>query len=96
MTFPIIGVSTEGLIAVINRKAKSLSINGENIEVGKEINKYFSPNAKEKIISTLQTNTTQTIKGCHVSEITYDIDVMPLSGNFRHKGVILSLKQVEN
>jgi len=96
LTLPVIGVSAEGLIAVINREAGSLSINGNDIEIGREISDYFSPKVKEKIISTLQTNTTQTIKGCHVSEITYDIDVMPLSGNFRHKGVILSLKQVEN
>jgi len=95
MTFPIIGVSAEGLIAVINREAGSLSINGNDIEIGREVSDYFSPKVKEKIISTLQTNTIQTIKGCHVSEITYDIDVMPLSGRFRGKGVILSLKQVE-
>ena len=96
LTLPVIGVSAEGLIAVINREAESLSINGNDIEIGREINDYFSPKVKEKIISTLQTNTTQTIKDYQVSGITYDIDVMPLSGNFHDKGVILSLKQVEN
>lgn len=74
----------------------TLSINGNDIEIGREINDYFSPSAVEKIISTLQTNTTQTIKDYQVSETTYDIDVTPLSGRFRDKGVILSLKQVEN
>lgn len=93
---PIIGVSAEGFIAVINRKAKSLSINGESIEIGKEINDYFSDNVKEKIVSTLETHTTQIIKNYQVSGIDYDIDVTPLSGRFRGRGVILSLKQVEN
>ena len=96
LTLPIIGVSAEGLIAVINREAKSLSINGQGIEIGKEINDYFSPVVKEKIISTLETDTTQIIKDYQVSGIAYDIDVTPLSGKFRDKGVILSLKEVEN
>ena len=93
LTFPIIGVSTEGLIAVINREAESLSINGNDIEIGREINDYFSPKVKEKIISALQTNTTQTIKDYQISGIDYDIDVTPLSRRFRGKGVILSLRQ---
>jgi YesN/AraC family two-component response regulator len=94
LTLPIIGVSAEGLIVVINREAKSLSINGQGTEVGKEINDYFSPMVKEKIISTLETDTTQIIKDYQVSGIAYDIYVAPLSGKFRDKGVILSLRQV--
>jgi len=96
LTFPIIGVSTEGLIAVINREAKSLSINGDSIEVGKEINEYFSPNAKEKMISTLETNAPQIIKNYKLSKGNYDINFTPLTGRFRGRGVILSLKQLEN
>ncbi|GAG25470.1 unnamed protein product, partial [marine sediment metagenome] len=96
LTLPVIGVSAEGSIAVINREAESLSINGNDIEIGREINDYFSPKVKEKIISTFQTNTTQTIKDYQISGIAYDIDVTPLSGRFRGKGVILSLRQVEN
>ena len=96
LTLPIIGVSAEGLIVVINREAKSLSINGQGIEIGKEINDYFSPIVKEKTTSTLETETTQIIKDYQVSGIAYDIDVTPLSGRFRGKGVILSLRQVEN
>ena len=96
LTFPIIGVSTEGLIAVINREAKSLSINGDSIEVGKEINEYFSPNAKEKMISTLETNAPQIIKNYKLSKGNSDINFTPLTGRFRGRGVILSLKQLEN
>jgi response regulator RpfG family c-di-GMP phosphodiesterase len=96
LALPIIGVSAEGLIAVINRETKSLSINGKNIEIGKEINDYFSPIVKEKITSTLKTGTTQMIKDYQVSGIACDIDVTPLSGKFCDKGVILCLKQVEN
>ena len=96
LALPIIGVSAEGLIAVINREAKSLSINGECIELGKEINDYFSNHIKEKMISALGTNTAQIIKNYQVSEGNYHIDLTPLTGMFSGKGVILSLKQVEH
>jgi response regulator RpfG family c-di-GMP phosphodiesterase len=96
LAISIIGVSAEGLIAVINQEAKCLSINGQNIEIGKEINEYFSEDVKEKIVSTLETNTTQIIKNYQVAGIDYDIDVTPLSGKFRGKGVILSLKKPVN
>ena len=94
LILPIVGVSAEGLIVVINRESKSLSINGQGIEIGKEIDDYFSPVVKEKIISVLETDTTQIIKDYQVSGIAYDIDIAPLSGKFRDKGVILSLRQV--
>jgi response regulator RpfG family c-di-GMP phosphodiesterase len=79
LPIPIIGISVEGMIAVINRDVKSLSINGENIEVGKEINYYFSKIVKEKIVSALEASTTQIIKNYQMSGIACDIDVTPLS-----------------
>jgi response regulator RpfG family c-di-GMP phosphodiesterase len=96
LAFPVIGVSAEGFIAVINRKAKLLSMNGEKFQIGRDIHDYFSPNVKEIIISALETNTTEIIEDYQESGIDYDIDVTPLSGKFRGRGVILSLKQVEN
>lgn len=93
LPIPIIGISVEGMIAVINRDAGHLSINGENIEVGTEINYYFSKIVKEKIVSALEANTTQIIKNYQMSGIACDIDVTPLSGMFRGKGVILSFRK---
>ena len=96
LALPIIGVSPEGVIALINREAKSLSVNGQAIDIGREISNYFSPNAKEKMISALEKNTTQIIKNYQLSEGNYDINFTPLTGRFRGRGVILSIKQVEN
>jgi len=95
MTFPIIGVSAEGLIAVINRKAKSIAINGNNIEVGREINDYFPNDVEKEVANVMATNIQQTINGWLSDGGVYDIDVMPLLGKFHDRGVILSLKQVE-
>jgi response regulator RpfG family c-di-GMP phosphodiesterase len=91
---PIVGVSAEGTIALFNREAKSISINGNSIEMGKDISDYFSTDAKEKMISALETGTTQIMQNYLISGVSYDVNVTPLSGRFRGKGVILSLKQV--
>ena len=97
LTFPIIGVSADGLIVVINREAESLSINGNDIELGREINDYFSDDVEKEVANVLATNIPQTVKGFRLSDgEIYDIDVTPLSGKFRDKGVILILKQAKN
>jgi response regulator RpfG family c-di-GMP phosphodiesterase len=96
LALPIVGVGAEGTIVLFNREAKSLSINGRRIEIGKDISDYFSTDVKEKIVSALETNATQIIENYRVSETSYDITTTPLTGRFQGKGVILSLKQMEN
>jgi FixJ family two-component response regulator len=95
LDLPIVGVGAEGTIVLFNREAQSISINGKSIEIGKDIRDYFPTNVKEKIVSALETNTRQTIQNHQISEIFYHINVKPLSGRFQGKGVILSLRQVE-
>jgi response regulator RpfG family c-di-GMP phosphodiesterase len=94
LPLPIIGVGAEGTIALFNLQARSISISGKSIEIGRDISDYFSTNVKEKIVSALESNTTQIIENYQVSESTYDITTAPLTGRFRGKGLILSLRQV--
>lgn len=94
LALPIIGVSSEGIIVLINREAKSLKIKEEGIEIGKEIYDYLSPKEREKMISANATQTTQIINDYDVSGTIYDIDIIPLTGRFLAKGVILTLREV--
>lgn len=94
LALPIIGVSSEGIIVLINREAKSLKIKEEGIEIGREIDDYLSPKAREKMISANATQTTQIINDYDVSGTVYDIDIIPLTGRFLAKGVILTLREV--
>lgn len=94
LALPIIGVSSEGIIVLINREAKSLKIKEEGIEIGKEIYDYLSPKEREKMISANATQTTQIINDYDVSGTVYDIDIIPLTGRFLAKGVILTLREV--
>ncbi|MBW2339991.1 MAG: response regulator [Deltaproteobacteria bacterium] len=93
LDLPIVGVSAEGTIALFNREAKSISINGNSIEIGKDISDYFSTDARDKMVSALETSTTQLMKQYSISGVSYNINITPLSGRFMGKGVIVSLKQ---
>ena len=92
----IIGISAEGTIVLINQEAQSLSINSRGLEIGKKVLDYFSNDVEEKLAAVLATNTCQTLNGYQLSGVTYDIGFVPLSGRFRGKGVVLTLKPVAN
>ncbi len=90
LPFPVIGISAEGIIALTNKKTMSLSFNGDSIEVGKNLSDYFSKEVREKVTGALESDASCLIKGYRLSEATGDIDLIPLSGRFRGKGLILT------
>ena len=96
LPIPIIGVGSEGIIALMNREAQSLSKNSEGIELGKKLGDCFLTDVEGKVANVLETNTVQTLKGYRLSNGVYDMDIIPLSGKFHGKGVILALIMVRN
>lgn len=90
---PLIGVSVEGMIVLINRQAQSLSKSDKNIEIGKRLSDYFSNDMEEKMDEAMRSNTSLALKGYRLSGTSYDIDLIPLSGKFSGKGVVLSLRE---
>jgi CheY-like chemotaxis protein len=93
VSLPIIGVSAEGFIAVINGAAKSLCVNGQGVEIGREISAYFSIAVQEAVNAALKTATPQALQNHRVSGTSYDIIATPLAGRFKGKAVILSFDQ---
>ena len=67
----------------------ALSFNGGSIEAGRSLSDYFSKEIKEKVVEVLTSDVSCSIRGYRLSEATYDIDLIPLSGGFRGKGLIL-------
>ena len=92
---PIIGISGEGMIVLINEQVKTLRSGDGGIEIGRELRDCFSTDVQEQVTGVLATNTPQTVKGYRLSNEAYDVDVVPLSGKFCGKGIILMLRQVE-
>ena len=94
MPLPIIGVSAERMIVLINREVQSLLNGNEGIEIGKMLSDYFTSDVEEKMAEALTSNRSQVLKRYRLSDRVYDIDLAPLSGRFRGKGVILALRAV--
>jgi len=88
---PIIGISSEMMIVMINSKAQALSVKEGNIEVGKRISDYLSHEVEEKIANVFNTNTPDTYEKYRLGGEVRDVDFIPLSGRFRGKGVVLTL-----
>ena len=92
LPLPIIGVSAEMLIALINGKTQALSLENGGIELGGNLSDYFSDDVEKAINDVLSDNTARTIKDYPLCGITYAIDLIPLSGRLCGKGVIMALK----
>ena len=60
--------------------------------MGKKLSEYFSSDMEKVMSNVLASNSSQVLKGYRFLENTYDIDLLPLSGRFHGKGVIMVLK----
>jgi response regulator RpfG family c-di-GMP phosphodiesterase len=94
LPLPIIGISAEGIIVLINKATQTIVCNNRCVEVGKRVQDYFSNDMAAKITGVLASNTPQVIKEYPLGGTSYDIDLIPLSGKFRDKGVLMSLRGI--
>lgn len=96
LAVPIIGVSAEGMIVMLNKEAKGLSHDYGEIEIGNNISDYFSDEIADMVHSTLETNKMQILEEYRFPEETYRVRCTPLSGRFEGRGVVLSLRPVDD
>ena len=88
---PVLGLSAEGMVVLINNATRFLTGSMERIELGKNIKNYFSCDIVKELEKVMETETPLVIKGTPLSGIKYDADLIPLSGRFRGKGVVMTL-----
>ena len=91
LPIPVMGISREMNIVLINRKAETLSLNNKHIEIGKRLTDFFSSDVEEKIAGVLTADSRSTLAEYRISDATYNLDFIPLSGRFRGKGVVMTL-----
>ena len=90
LPIPVIGVSVEGMIVFINSKVHLLASGNDMIELGKNILAYFPIDVKEQILEPILSGNPCFVEDYSFNENSYDIDMVPLSGSFTGKGVVLS------
>ena len=92
LPIPIIGVSSEMIIALINQAVRTdLKVDPE-IQIGSLISDYFSETVERKIIEVMTSGIPQTIPQVPLGSCLWNMDIKPLSGRFFGKGVILAIK----
>ena len=96
LPLPIIGVSAEMLVALINGQTQALSLENGGIELGGNLSDYFSEDVENTINDVLGDNTARTIKDYPFCGQSYAIDLIPLSGRYCGKGVVMALQQNQN
>lgn len=94
LPFPIIGVSLEGMIVVINHEVQSLFDNGTDFKIGKRVSDYFSDEVEKKIAAVLESNNPQVLEEYLLTGSVYHIDFIPLSRRFQGKGIIMVFKHL--
>ncbi|MBI5591377.1 MAG: response regulator [Deltaproteobacteria bacterium] len=86
---PIIGVSTDLMIVLINKAVHEVDA---GIQIGRPVADYISEDNEKKIIEVMASGISQTLSGTPLGPCLRNIDVTPLSGRFSGKGVVLTVK----
>lgn len=90
LPIPVIGISSDLIIVMVNIKAMVLSFYGKYLQVGKDISGHFPPEIEERIVRVIEDDKGDFIKDYQISGIDYNIDVMSASGKFRGKGAVMA------
>lgn len=90
LPIPVIGISSDLLIVMVNIKAMVLSVNQRYFEIGKDMSGIFSEEIESRIKNVIENDTGDIIHNFRISCNDYDIDIMSASGKFRGKGAVLA------
>ena len=90
---PIIGISADGMVVFINQRVQELSTNGTRVELGNTVQDYLPHEVLESIDEVRTSEFPRSIENCAISDAHFNIELIPLSGRFRGKGIILALKK---
>ncbi len=90
LPIPVIALSSDLMIVMVNIIALRLSVNEKHFETGKNITEYFAESLKRTIEKVIETDEAETVKGINISGKMYDIDISSASGKFRGKGAVLA------
>lgn len=90
----IIGVSAEKIVVLVNQAAQTLFGEEQLIGIGESVADTLPPGFEALIEETLRCNCPMQIKRQRIATGLCDIDMVPLSGRFNGKGVVITLEPV--
>lgn len=92
LPFPILGVSEENIIVLVNNKVAQLSWGAAGtIFIGDHLSDYADEEMTDNVRNVLGDHQGRTLNHYKIAEGFYTVTISPLSGLFIGKGVILTL-----
>lgn len=93
LPLPIIGISSDGMIVLINSSARKLFGSDISIEIGDSIEDYFPEEVGKKIDQCIQSAQVAPLEPFDCGNLRLTTEIIPLSGRFRTRGVIMGLQR---
>ncbi len=92
----IIGVSAEGIVAVINRKTQELQNSCFPVEIGQRVDEIFPQQVMGKIKEVLLSGKACRVDSRGLQLIHCNLEILPLSGRFFRKGVVITVYPISD
>ncbi len=89
MPLPVIGISSDGMIVMRNKKALDITHGNSGFEVGNYIADCFPDDLNEHVERAIKDGRLEILDNCPVMDTNYKIFIAPLLGQFKGKGVTL-------
>ena len=95
LPFPVLGIDNEGFIMMMNQKASVLSGHDGSMTIGENIASFFNVQMEQQALQTIETQSSIIDSFLAMDGVKWQIDVIPLTGRFLHKGAIIVM-QIDN
>lgn len=92
LPLPIIGISAEKMVVLVNQAAQTLLGEGQLIGIGECAADALPPGFDALIEETLRCNLPMEMKKQPIADGVYNINLVPLSGRFKGKGMVITLE----
>ncbi|WP_022664230.1 response regulator [Desulfospira joergensenii] len=92
---PVVGVSSDQTIILINRLAKELMLKDQPLKVGKSMKDFFSTDFLQKVSPVFESRTDHMRVHQKIKNHPYFISLSSLTGRFANQGFILCFQKQE-
>lgn len=90
----VVGISSDGMIVLINQMVISMFKGKKSIEIGKDITSFFSQKVKDEINNALSENQSIKMSDSLLKDGVYDLEIIPLQGRFQGRGILMTIQPV--
>lgn len=86
----VVGIDNEGVIVLTNQMAQSL-IGNSGMKLGVPVSDYFPQEVADAVHRVIDTGDKVDVGGQTLNQVNYKAVIMPLSGPYKGRGVIMSI-----